>query len=147
MTDDVVTVIPPLERPGLIEDICAGVRAGNSLISIAEQLGIHPTMMVVWMYQNHSDAYGHAVALRNDSWAHEALKISDEQQEVIRPDGSKYDPDVGRDTLRVNTRLKLIGRNGGEGGVIPGEGSRPIEVIHRVIIDSARSAIRDRSGI
>ena len=42
-----------------------------------------------------------------DDIAQEALAISDEQREVVRPDGSKFDPDVLRDKLRVDTRMRI----------------------------------------
>lgn len=40
--------------------------------------------------------------------ATEALEIADEQKAAVKEDGSEYDPDVPRDRLRVDTRLKLI---------------------------------------
>jgi len=49
-----------------------------------------------------------AYAALADAIAHEALEIADEQCAVKKDDGTTYDPDVPRDKLRVETRLRLM---------------------------------------
>lgn len=54
--------------------------------------------------------YEGALAAVADDLAHEALAIADEQAEVKKEDGTTYDPDVARDKLRVDTRLRMASK-------------------------------------
>ena len=44
-----------------------------------------------------------------EEYVGEAVAISDEQNEVIKENGQPFDPDVPRDKLRIDTRLKVAG--------------------------------------
>ena len=135
------TISPPLsllDRPGLIDDVIARTLEHKSIFMIAKELGMPPVTLYCWLRKHHAEEYAGALAVVDDILAHDALSIADEQKEAVRNDGSLFDPDVSRDTLRVNTRLKLIGRGDLVAPMLPfGDGRRPIEVIHRVIIDNA----------
>lgn len=60
-------------------------------------------------WQKRYEAALEAVA---DDLVHEALEIADEQAEVVKEDGSKFDPDVPRDKLRVETRFRTASKWG-----------------------------------
>ena len=54
--------------------------------------------------------YDAALRIASEGHAHDCITIADEQNEVVKPGGGSYDPDVGRDKLRIETRLKLAGK-------------------------------------
>lgn len=54
--------------------------------------------------------YDEARRIATETMAYDCIAIADEQKEVVRPDGTTFDPEVGRDKLRVETRLKLIAK-------------------------------------
>jgi len=83
---------------------------GETLGEIAKAWGVPRGRFTEWVMEHHGEMYDSALKVNADRIAHEALAISDEQQEVEKKDGTTYDPDVGRDKLRVDTRLKLAGK-------------------------------------
>lgn len=80
---------------------------GETLKDIAKAWELPRGRFVEWFTTQHSELYEAALKVRADEIAHEALAISDEQAEVEKKDGTTYDPDVARDKLRIETRLKL----------------------------------------
>ena len=86
------------------------VAEGESLKAIAKSWQVPAGRFTEWFSTTHADLYDAALKVRADQLAHEALTISDEQAEVEKEDGSTYDPQVPRDKLRVDTRLKLAGK-------------------------------------
>ena len=54
--------------------------------------------------------YEAALSIWADSLAQEAVAIADEQAEVVKENGETFDPNVARDKLRIDTRLKLASR-------------------------------------
>lgn len=80
---------------------------GELLRDIARAWALPKGAFTHWFMEKHADKYDAAMKVRADDLAHEALKVADEQQEATKKDGTTYDPDVARDKLRVETRLKL----------------------------------------
>lgn len=79
----------------------------RTLSQIAKAWAVPKGRFIEWFTTTHSALYDAALKVRADEIAHETLSIADEQAEVVKKDGSTFDPDVGRDKLRVETRLKL----------------------------------------
>lgn len=80
---------------------------GETLQQIAKAWGLPRGRFVEWFTTEHEALYDAALRARADELAHEALGVADEQKEAVRRDGSTFDPDVARDKLRVETRLRL----------------------------------------
>lgn len=57
-----------------------------------------------------TDQYNQALKIWGDSLAQECVAIADEQAEVTTRQGTTFDPDVPRDKLRIETRLRLAGK-------------------------------------
>lgn len=83
---------------------------GESLKEIAVAWKLPKGRFVEWFSTQHSDLYDAALKVRAADLALEALEISDEQNEVVTESGKTFDPDVARDKLRVDTRLKLAAK-------------------------------------
>lgn len=80
-----------------------------------EVVGEYCVLFGVFMRWVDADAgrrsgYDAALRIAAEAMAHECRAIADEQCEVVKPGGGTYDPDVGRDKLRIETRLKLAGK-------------------------------------
>lgn len=82
----------------------------QTLREIARAWGVSVGPFVEWYTTEHAERYDAALKVLAADYAHEAVAIADEQAEVVKPDGSTYDPDVPRDKLRVEARLKLVER-------------------------------------
>lgn len=80
---------------------------GETLKEIAKEWQVPRGAFVLWFTTTFPELYDAALKVRADEIAHEALAISDEQALAISKQGTPYDPDVPRDKLRVDTRLKL----------------------------------------
>lgn len=83
---------------------------GERLKEIARAWGVPAGLFVHWYTTEHARDYAAALEARAEELAHEAVEIADEQSEVEKPGGGTYDPDVARDRLRVDTRLKIAGK-------------------------------------
>lgn len=81
---------------------------GESLKQIARAWQVPKGPFVLWYMSVHRQLFDDAERVRAQDLKAEALEISDEQNEVERPGGGTFDPDVQRDKLRVDTRLKLL---------------------------------------
>ncbi len=135
MSEAIVALDPgPLARLDAVKEdvntptvVFQRVAAGETLKQIAKAWQIPVGSFVEWFHVEHGALYDAALRARADELAHESLEIADEQKEAIRKDGSAFDPDVGRDKLRVETRLKLAShwdkqrygnaKDGGAGGI------------------------------
>lgn len=84
------------------------VSEGESLKGLAKEWELPRGEFVSWYMTEYSELYDAALKVRADELAHDCIAISDEQAEVERKDGSKFDPDVPRDKLRVDARLKML---------------------------------------
>lgn len=79
----------------------------ETLREIAKAWQIPVGRFVEWFATEHGNLFESALRVRADELANEALSIADEQSEVTKKDGTAFDPDVPRDRLRVDTRLKI----------------------------------------
>lgn len=82
----------------------------ETLQQIARAWGLPKGRFVEWFTTQHAELYDTALKVRADNLAHEALSISDEQNEVVKENGQTFDPDVPRDKLRIDTRLKIASK-------------------------------------
>ena len=88
------------------------VAEGERLKQICRSRGWPYAVVAQWITETEDVAKRYDMALRiaADEMAMSTVEIADEQEEVVKKDGTTYDPDVGRDKLRVDTRLKLAGK-------------------------------------
>lgn len=84
------------------------VADGESLKGLAREWELPRGEFVSWYMTTHTELYDAALKVRADDLAHESIAISDEQAEVEKKDGTTYDPDVARDKLRVDTRMRIL---------------------------------------
>lgn len=82
----------------------------QTLAQIAKAWAVPRGRFVEWYTTVHTVLYDAALKVRADDLAHEALEIADEQKEAVRADGTRFDPEVPRDKLRADTRLKLAAK-------------------------------------
>jgi hypothetical protein len=85
---------------------------GETLKQIAKAWQVPYGLFAQWLIEDRerSEQYNAALKLWMDSLAQETVQIADEQAAVVKEDGSTYDPNVQRDKLRIDTRLKLAGK-------------------------------------
>ncbi len=85
---------------------------GETLKQIAKDWEVPYGRLAQWVIEDRerSEQYNVALKIWADSLAQECLAISDEQAEVEKRDGTTFDPDVPRDKLRIDTRLRLAGK-------------------------------------
>jgi hypothetical protein len=81
---------------------------GETLKEIAKAWEVPAGPFVLWFTTTHAELYDAALKVLADEMAHDALEIADEQKEAIDKKGNKYDPEVPRDKLRVDTRMRLL---------------------------------------
>lgn len=121
---------------------------GETLRDIAKAWQIPVGRFTEWFSTEHSELYDAALKVRADQIANEALSIADEQQAVQKKDGSVFDPEVPRDTLRVKTRMQLAekwdrqrygSKDGGSGGGVT-------VVIDRSCGGEVRVGVQDAGG-
>lgn len=79
----------------------------ETLAQIAKAWGLPKGRFFEWFTTEHAPLYDAALKVLAGELAFESLDIADEQAEVVKKDGSKFDPEVPRDKLRVDTRLRL----------------------------------------
>jgi hypothetical protein len=84
------------------------VADGETLKDLSREWELPRGEFVSWYTTEHSELYDAALKVRADELAHESLTIADEQAEVVKKDGTKFDPDVARDKLRVDTRIRIL---------------------------------------
>lgn len=129
---------PSIYTPALAAEICRRLATGESLRHIIETDtdGVFPTRQTIneWIIANResfADQYALARDAGLDVMSEELLAISDEQAEVYTRDGGKFDPDVQRDRLRVDTRKwylsKLAPKRYGDKIAVEHSGSVSIE--------------------
>jgi len=90
----------PSSPDGVFQRVCEG----ESLKDIAKAWEVPRGQFVRWFTESYSDLYDAALKVHAADLAMEVLAIADEQHEVMKKDGTTYDPDVPRDKLRVDTR-------------------------------------------
>lgn len=110
----------PLERfravvednPATMDVIVQRLTDGEPLKAIARSWDVPYGKLAEWITEDRERVERYSAALRiwADSLAQECVAISDEQGEVVNENGKVFDPDVARDKLRIDTRLKLAGK-------------------------------------
>lgn len=111
----------------LIGFICARVASGETLREWCESYALDRGL--VWSLlsetQERLDRYYRAKEGVAEEYVGDAVSISDEQNGVVKENGQTFDPDVPRDKLRIDTRLKVASmynrqrysdKGGGTGG-------------------------------
>ncbi len=98
--------------PEILTAMCARMaKEGISLYEAAHDAGFSLTRFRRWMqdpeHPERQADWDFARQVFGDHLGVETVRIADEQAEVVKKDGTKYDPDVARDTLRVNARFKV----------------------------------------
>jgi hypothetical protein len=85
---------------------------GESLREIAKAWKLPYGRLAEWIIEDveRTASYEQALRIWADSLAQEALAIADEQVEVVKANGDTFDPNVARDKLRIETRLRLAGK-------------------------------------
>ena len=94
--------------PGVVAEVFRLLTDGSDLKAIAKLWAVPRGEFARWFTTQHGEEYEAALKVRADELAHDAVAIADEQKEVVRADGSTFDPEVPRDKLRVDTRLRLV---------------------------------------
>lgn len=118
MSDLLVSVDPgPIARfeavkldPLTPSEVFRRVCEGETLREVAKAWGLPKGAFTEWYTTEFSQMYDAALKVRADELAHEAIAISDEQCAVEKEGGGTYDPEVPRDKLRVDTRMKLAAK-------------------------------------
>lgn len=119
---DLQQAISRLDRtPDVLEEIASRIAAREPMWNVARFYGMTRGQLSYWLTNDAERAVRYATALRAASHdqvqealdrVSEAITISDEQSQVERigvngeGTGEYYDPDVPRDRLRVDARLK-----------------------------------------
>jgi hypothetical protein len=96
----------------LVFIICAQVASGVTLTEWCEHYALQRGL--VWALLSEKDEwmqrYYRALEGVADGYYGEVVKISDEQNEVTTESGKTFDPDVQRDKLRIDTRMKVASK-------------------------------------
>lgn len=109
VADRVARYVELIERPDTLDVIAQRVADGEGLPALCKSWDVPYGRVMMWLMSDLSryEVYKRALEVGAHLMVVEAISIADEQQEVVREDGSKFDPDVQRDKLRVDTRLKV----------------------------------------
>ena len=90
--------------PGIVfQRLCDG----ETLRDIAKAWQVPVGLFTQWYTDKHLTLFDAAMKVRADQLANDALAIADEQKQATDSKGNTFDPEVPRDKLRVDTRLKL----------------------------------------
>lgn len=100
------------ENPSTMPILVQRLSEGETLREIAKDWEIPYGRLAQWVIEDRerSEQYNVALKLWADAIAQECVAIADEQNEVEKRDGTTFDPDVPRDKLRIDTRLRLAGK-------------------------------------
>jgi len=96
-----------------LEELVQRMCDGEHLPEICRQKDLPYGRVLGWLMEDEGRyrAYQRGLEISAHALVSEALAIADEQKEAVRKDGGTYDPDVARDKLRVETRLKVAGKH------------------------------------
>jgi hypothetical protein len=103
-------VVAQASTPSVVFQRLTDAEKPETLREIAKAWQVPAGRFIEWFTTTHVALYDAALKVRADQLAHEALAIADEQHAVEKKDGTTYDPEVPRDKLRTDTRLKLASR-------------------------------------
>lgn len=120
----------------------------ETLAQIARAWGLPKGRFVEWFTVEHQGLYDAALKVVAADLAHESVEIADEQAEVVRENGTKFDPDVLRDKLRVETRLRLAGHwdRARYGAAKDSAGGGITVVVDRTCGGAVRVGVQDAGG-
>ena len=93
----------------LVFHICAQIASGCTLTDWCQHYMIERGLLWAFLSETPERLAQYERAQRGiaDELVAQTVAISDEQSEVVKENGQTYDPDVARDKLRVETRLKV----------------------------------------
>ncbi len=113
-----------INDPMTMDVIVQRVLDGESLKAIAKSWKLPVTRFIKWVSSDDGrlHEYESALRIRADEAINEAIEISDQQHKAVSESGKVFDPEVPRDKLRIDTRLKIAAlwdkeRFGGEKGL------------------------------
>lgn len=100
------------ENPSTMPILVQRLSEGETLKDIAREWEIPYGRLAQWVIEDRerSEQYNVALKVWADALAQECVAIADEQSMVEKRDGGAFDPDVPRDKLRIDTRLRLAGK-------------------------------------
>jgi transcriptional regulator with XRE-family HTH domain len=98
--------------PDLAMEVGECIAEGELPREIARRFGVKRSQLMLWL---RGDAERYAMYLASlqalaDEKAMEVLGIADEQAVAYSKNGTPFDPDVGRDGLRIKARMWLASR-------------------------------------
>ena len=98
--------------PELAFEVGECVGNGERLVDIARRFGVKRGQLKMWIdaKPERVAAYNAGLSALADEYAMDTVRIADEQQAVEKENGQVYDPDVGRDKLRVDARKWAAGK-------------------------------------
>jgi hypothetical protein len=101
-----------IAQPDTMSVIVQRLTDGEPLRAIARAWKVPYGRLAEWIVEDvdRTAAYERALRIWADSLAQEAVAIADEQAEVVKGNGETFDPNVARDKLRIETRLRLAGK-------------------------------------
>lgn len=101
-----------IKQPNTMSIVVQRLTDGERLREIAKAWEIPYGRLAAWIAEDaeRKSQYEAALSIWADSLAQEAVAIADEQAEVVKENGETFDPNVQRDKLRIDTRLKLASR-------------------------------------
>jgi terminase small subunit-like protein len=104
-----VEIVAPEREEGTLEEMFQRMTSGEGLPGVCASWDVPYGRMLTWLMgdEKRYAVYLRALEVRGHALVDEAVSIADEQKEAFRKNGSTYDPDVARDTLRVQTRLRV----------------------------------------
>ena len=108
--DRVARYLELIEREAeTLEEMGQRVAEGEGLMAICAAWDVPYARVMGWLMADAKryEVYRRALEVAAHALVSEAVGIADEQAEVVKKDGSTYDPDVSRDRLRVDTRFRV----------------------------------------
>ncbi len=95
-----------------MQEVVRCVTEGRTLRQVAKEWKVPYGRLAQWVVEDaeRTAQYEGALRIWADALAQEAVAIADEQGAVEKEGGGTYDPDVGRDKLRIDTRLKIASK-------------------------------------
>ncbi len=108
-SDRIARYIEVIENPATLPMIAERLSDGEALVEVCRSLDVPYGRVMSWLIADEKryEIYLRAKRVAAHALVEDAIRIADEQKEAVRPEGGVYDPDVQRDKLRVDTRLKV----------------------------------------
>jgi len=109
MQDRVARYLALVDAPDTLELIAQRVSEGETLGELCRAWDVPVGRVNTWLMADQSryDVYKRALEIHAHAKVQETIAIADAQAEVVREDGTTFDPNVVRDRLRVDTRFRV----------------------------------------